>query len=337
MNQIPITRFDWVSWILFGAGLLLTLHLHLLPALLAALLVYVLVNALVPLLHVSSLSRSGVRALAVILIATVVIALNSLTAIGLTSFVRDSNESVPALVQRMAEIIESSRPHLPDWLQQRMPADTEELRVRLVEWLRAHAGMFQVAGAGLGRALMHIIIGMIIGAMLALESAVPTNMLGPLAVALRQRALRLGLAFRRVVFAQISISAINALLTGIYLAIVLPLIGVHLPFTKTMILVTFVAGLIPILGNLVSNTVIFVVSLSQSLPVAVTSLAYLVVIHKLEYFLNARIIGGHIQARAWELLTAMMVMEAAFGVAGLIAAPIYYAYVKDELRDKRLI
>ncbi|MFO1435344.1 MAG: hypothetical protein U1F34_02835 [Gammaproteobacteria bacterium] len=189
MNQIPITRFDWVSWILFGAGLLLTLHLHLLPALLAALLVYVLVNALVPLLHVSSLSRSGVRALAVILIATVVIALNSLTAIGLTSFVRDSNESVPALVQRMAEIIESSRPHLPDWLQQRMPADTEELRVRLVEWLRAHAGMFQVAGAGLGRALMHIIIGMIIGAMLALESAVPTNMLGPLAVALRQRAL----------------------------------------------------------------------------------------------------------------------------------------------------
>ncbi|MFO1435343.1 MAG: hypothetical protein U1F34_02830 [Gammaproteobacteria bacterium] len=50
---------------------------------------------------------------------------------------------------------------------------------------------------------------------------------------------------------------------------------------------------------------------------------------------SMRIIGGHI-CRAWELLTAMMVMEAAFGVAGLIAAPIYYAYVKDELRDKRL-
>jgi len=27
----------------------------------------------------------------------------------------------------------------------------------------------------------------------------------------------------------------------------------------------------------------------------------------------------------------MLLMEAAFGVAGLIAAPIYYAYLKDEL------
>jgi predicted PurR-regulated permease PerM len=27
----------------------------------------------------------------------------------------------------------------------------------------------------------------------------------------------------------------------------------------------------------------------------------------------------------------MIVMEAAFGIAGLIAAPIYYAYIKNEL------
>jgi predicted PurR-regulated permease PerM len=62
-----------------------------------------------------------------------------------------------------------------------------------------------------------------------------------------------------------------------------------------------------------------------------------VVIHKLEYFVNARIIGSRIRARAWELLTAMLVMEAAFGIPGLIAAPIYYAYVKDELTARRLI
>jgi predicted PurR-regulated permease PerM len=55
------------------------------------------------------------------------------------------------------------------------------------------------------------------------------------------------------------------------------------------------------------------------------------VIHKLEYFLNARIVGSQIQAKAWELLLAMLVMEAAFGIAGVAAAPIYYAYLKDEL------
>ena len=102
-------------------------------------------------------------------------------------------------------------------------------------------------------------------------------------------------------------------------------------------MVTFVVGLLPILGNLVSSTVIFIVSLSQSLLVALVSLAYLVVIHKLEYFLNARIIGGQIRARAWELLIAMLIMESLFGIAGLIAAPIYYAYLKDELRARGLV
>ncbi len=34
---------------------------------------------------------------------------------------------------------------------------------------------------------------------------------------------------------------------------------------------------------------------------------------------------------------AMLVMEAAFGIAGLIAAPIYYAYLKQELSSRGLI
>ena len=104
-----------------------------------------------------------------------------------------------------------------------------------------------------------------------------------------------------------------------------------------MIVLTFVVGLVPILGNLISNTVIVIISLSHSFHVAAASLGFLVVIHKLEYFVNARIIGGQIKARAWELLIAMLVMEAAFGVQGVIAAPIFYAYVKKELSDRKLI
>ena len=41
--------------------------------------------------------------------------------------------------------------------------------------------------------------------------------------------------------------------------------------------------------------------------------------------------------RAWELLVAMLAMEAAFGIAGVVAAPIFYAYVKAELADRGLI
>ena len=152
-----------------------------------------------------------------------------------------------------------------------------------------------------------------------------------------KRATRLSDAFRRVVFAQFWISAINTALTAVFLVAVLPLLGVELPFTKTLLLITFVAGLIPILGNLISNTAICIVALSQSLVLALGVLLYLVLIHKLEYFLNARIVGSHIQARAWEMLLAMLVMEAAFGIPGLIATPIFYAYAKDELASRKLI
>jgi predicted PurR-regulated permease PerM len=94
---------------------------------------------------------------------------------------------------------------------------------------------------------------------------------------------------------------------------------------------------LPVVGNLISNTVIVVVSLSHSPAIAMASLGFLVVMHKLEYFLNARIMGAQIHARAWEILLAMLLMEAAFGIPGVIAAPIYYAYIKGELSELGMI
>jgi predicted PurR-regulated permease PerM len=118
--------------------------------------------------------------------------------------------------------------------------------------------------------------------------------------------------------------------TGIFLAGILPACGVHLPLTKTLIAITFLAGLLPVIGNLISNTLVLIVGLSISVWVAVVAVIFLVVIHKLEYFLNARIVGARIRAHAWELLLAMLIMEVAFGITGLIAAPVYYAYIKNE-------
>jgi len=139
------------------------------------------------------------------------------------------------------------------------------------------------------------------------------------------------------VFAQVRIAGINAILTAIYLVVILPLSGVHLPFTKSMIAITFFAGLLPVVGNLISNSVLVVVGLSHSLAIAAASLVFLIVIHKLEYFLNAKIIGSHINAHVWELLTAMLALETMFGLPGVVAAPVLYAYVKKELRDRSLV
>ena len=338
MNVPAISRFDLFAWALFVGGLLLLLPLKLLPSLIAGLLVYALVNVMVPNLRTPpAMGEEGPRLLAVALIAGAVIALVILSGVGIASFLRHSGENVPALIQRMAEILEGSREQLPEWVLQYLPEDTEEMRRAMVRWLRDHATSFQVAGAELGRGLGHVLLGMVVGALLSLESAVSDGDHGPLSAALGERAVRLSQAFRRVVFAQFWISAINTAFTATYLAVVLPWMGIELPFTKTLILITFVAGLLPILGNLISNTIIFIVSLSQGLYVAMGSLAYLIIIHKLEYFLNVRIIGGQIHARAWEMLIAMLVMEAAFGITGLIAAPIYYAYLKAELTEKGLV
>jgi predicted PurR-regulated permease PerM len=241
------------------------------------------------------------------------------------------------LLQKMAEILESSRASLPEWAQDWLPGDGADLREQSVSWLRAHATEIRTMGGVAGRAIAYALVGMVVGALIALYEMQPEHRRGPLARAMTRCATRVADAFRRVVFAQVRIAALNTLLTGVYLGIALPVLGMQLPFAKTMIALTFVFGLLPIIGNLISNTMIVVVSLSHSPQLAVASLAFLVVIHKLEYFVNARIVGIEIDASAWELLLAMIVMEAAFGLPGVIAAPVFYAYVKSELSVRGLV
>jgi predicted PurR-regulated permease PerM len=338
MSSVPdssLLRHAIAAWLIAGFLLLFALRFHLLPGLLAGLLVFELVHIIAPRLRLVHAGAGKVAAVA--LLAMVIVAMLMLLFFGAMAFFRSDAGSLPALLQKMAEIIEGSRGNLPDWVVGSLPADADSLKNTIVTWLRGHAGDVELVGREAGRTVVHILIGMVIGAMVSLREARPGEGHGPLAHALVERAARLGEAFRRVVFAQVRIAALNTLFTVIYLVAVLPMLGVHLPLTKTMIAITFVAGLLPVLGNLISNTVIVVVSLSASPSAALGSLVFLVLVHKLEYFLNARIVGVQIRASAWELLLAMLVMEAAFGIPGLVAAPIYYAYLKDELAARRLI
>lgn len=333
----PVTRYQIAAWLMMAVGLILTLTLHLLPIFLSGLLMVQLVHMFAPRFVIGKLSHTWSKVMVVSLVTLVVLgALGGATA-GVILYLRTEG-GLAGLLTKMAEIIENSRELLPAWAGQWLPQGDENMvRESLVEWLRVHALEIRKFSGIAGRALMYVIIGLIIGSFIALREATPSHGLAPLAQAMCERISRLAEAFRRVVFAQIRISALNATLTAVYLVIVLPAFGVQLPFTKTMIIVTFFVGLLPVLGNLISNTIIVIISLSHSIQVAVGSLAFLVIIHKLEYFVNARIIGGQIKARAWELLIAMVVMEAAFGAQGVIAAPIFYAYIKKELSDRELI
>ncbi len=331
------SRSDIASWILAGLSLVAVLKLGLLPALLAALLVYELVHVMASRFGFLRVGTERGKILSVGLLATAIVVALVAAGFGGWVLVRSDAGSAAALAARLADIIEGARGTLPDWLMDMMPDNADDLKAAAVEWLKAHSKDLQHAGAAMGITLAHILIGMVIGAMVSLSDARPAAELGELARSLRERAVRLGDAFRRIVFAQVRISALNTLLTGIFLWAVLPMFGIHLPLVKTMIAFTFLAGLLPVIGNLMSNTLIVVVGLSQGVGPALGCLGFLVVIHKLEYFINARIVGSQIQARAWELLAAMLVMEAVFGIIGVVAAPVYYAYLKDELKARRLI
>jgi predicted PurR-regulated permease PerM len=314
--------------------LYLAIHLRLLPALLSGLLVFELVHVIA--LRVTA--RTGGKVAAVGLIATVIVGALAAAMFGIAALVQADAGTIPRLLQKMAEIVESSRGKLPSWIVDYIPGDPAQINTAVVTWLRDHATELRSVGGEAGHMILHLFIGMIIGAMISLrEGHTRGAQGGPLAAALAQRAAHLGNAFRNVVFAQVRISALNTVFTAIFLLAVLPLTGSHLPYAKTLVAVTFLAGLLPVVGNLISNTVILVVSLSQSLGLAIAALVFLVAIHKLEYFLNARIVGARIHAKSWELLLAMLVMEAAFGIAGLVAAPIYYAYLKEELAARKLI
>lgn len=332
-----VSNSDLATWAVAGAALLLVLQLKLLSGLLAGLLVYELVHVLADRLKLSTISRNNAKLVAVGLLTASVVLLLILAILGLASALRHGNDSLPALLQKMAEILDNSRQRLPESLNDYLPADADELRDKVTSWLRLHAGAVGGAGMIAGRVFAHILIGMVIGSLLALREGTIQGQRAPLAAAIADQAAQLSESFRRVVFAQAWIAGINGAFTAVYLMLILPLCGVHLPLTKSMVILTLFAGLLPIIGNLLSNSVIVIVSMSSSLPVAVASLVFLICVHKLEYFLNARIIGSHIRAKAWELLLAMVLMEAMFGVGGVIAAPIYYAYMKSQLADKGLV
>lgn len=337
IETLHAMRFYLASCVLAALALYGILELRLLSALLSGLLVYNLVHLAAALLGRLGVDNLLAKTLALTLLAAIFILIIVAAVFSGISLLTSGSESVVTLLTKMAEIIATTRIHLPEWASSYFPANLEEMELLAARWLREHAGQLQLFGADIGILIVHIIVGMVIGGLIALARTRPTDGIGPLTAALAERVATLNRAFRNIVFSQIRISALNTFLTSIYLLGVMPAFGINLPFVKTIVAVTFIAGLLPVIGNLISNTVIVVVSLSISFAAAATALTFLVVIHKLEYFVNAKIIGSRINARAWELLIAMVVMEAWFGIPGLIAAPIYYAYLKDELARRGLI
>ena len=137
--------------------------------------------------------------------------------------------------------------------------------------------------------------------------------------------LRGGNVDPRVIGAQLIISTINTTLTSIFV------VWTHLPYGAFVIILTFLCGLLPIIGNLISNTVVLGIAFTRSPQFALIALAYLVAIHKLEYFLNSKIIGNRIKTPIWLTLIGLILGERLMGIPGMIFAPVVLYYAKGEM------
>jgi predicted PurR-regulated permease PerM len=240
-----------------------------------------------------------------------------------------------ALLHQLAATVLEIRDKLPADLAIHLPEELIEAQIWLADYLRSKAKELSGAGATALHGFFLAYVGVIVGALI--KGTLKKPSIAPLRLAVRERAAHFIDAFRRIVLAQFWIATINAALTAVFLLVLLPLFGVKMPYIGALVALTFFAGLIPIVGNLVCNVVISLAGVSISGTVGLVCLLFLIVIHKTEYLINAKILGQQTNTAAWELLAVMFIGEAVFGLPGLVSAPLYYAYVKMELQVTKLV
>lgn len=304
----------------------------LLPGLLAVCLGYLLCHALAG--NPRQRLHLGPRWAAAVVIALPILALTLLFA-NARGVAFGALAQYQALLHQLAATVLEIRQKLPPDLASHLPAELIAAQSWLVEYLQSQAHALTGFGTAGLRGGMLVYVGLVVGALIV--GTEPSAANGPLRLAVRQRGRDFMLAFRQIVVAQFWIASFNAACTAAFLGLALPLADVHIPHAGSLIGLTFAAGLIPIVGNLLCNSVLTIAGVSVSPMVGLACLLFLVSIHKFEYVINAKLVGRRTQTAAWELLSVMFIGDAMFGIAGLVAAPLYYAYAKRELLDAGLI
>jgi predicted PurR-regulated permease PerM len=342
------------SYVLMAAALLLVMWEGLLPGLLCVCVGFLATRRLAAYLDRSLQRRrtetarpaapdaanglvtsSTARIVAATFVMVLPLLLLALAYSGARDFVLNASEQYRELLDYIARTVLELRLKLPADMAVYLPERAAEVQRIIAGYLRAKAGAMAITGRAWLGGLVFSYVGLIVGALAAVAPAPAQRR--PLAEELFRRITVFGDAFGQIVAAQFWIATFNTFLTAVFLLFVLPMWDLRLPYTPALITLTFVAGLVPIVGNLLCNAVITLVGLSVSPTTALACLGFLVLIHKAEYIINAKVVGRRTHMAVWELLAVMFVAEAVYGPAGLVAAPLFYAYLKKELEAARLV
>ena len=246
-----------------------------------------------------------------------------------------------AALAALPEVAEHSIPSASAWAQARqieLPfTDFDSLKALVIDSAKEEAhylrNVIRLAGSTT-TTLLFLLIGIVVAISLFFNSQLDlyrethktkNNLYSILADEIATRFRDFYRSFATVMGAQITISLINTLLTAIFVLII------RLPNGALIIALTFLCGLLPIVGNLVSNTIIVCLAFTISLKIALVALIFLIAIHKLEYFLNSKIIGDRIRNPVWLTLVALIIGERLMGIPGMVLAPVVLNYLRMEL------
>jgi predicted PurR-regulated permease PerM len=315
-----MTKTARFSYWFIAMTILLVGWLHLAMPLLAALFSYLLL---------SRLAFAGERKWVSVMIFII---LFFGIAYGLGHFTNRTAHALP-------EILEKTVPTVIAWAEQKkidLPfTDYESLKEMAMDAAKEAKNVTYVANAAriATTQFVFLIIGCVVAVSIFLNAqvvldraahGVKNNLYAACADEIVQRFRGFYHSFVTVMGAQIVISAINTMLTSIFV------LAVSLPHAVVIIGATFFCGLLPLIGNLISNTVIVAISFTISPKMALAALVFLVVIHKLEYFLNSKIIGDRIKNPVWLTLLGLILGEKLMGIPGMILAPVVLNYLKVE-------
>jgi predicted PurR-regulated permease PerM len=314
-----------ISYVTMGALLILIGWFHLGVLVLTAFFGYFALEKF-------SLGRSKILGLAIYLVVVAGVGW------GLFFFSRQAYKTLPEIAERtipaVVEFAERKGIELPF-------SDYASLKtVALAEVKDKVANVGHYARAAVFQFAL-LLIGLVVAASLFMsvrwgaEADPQTSRDSVYASVVRELAMRFEIfyaSFRKVMGAQIIISIINTGLTAVFLA------WNGFPYAMVIIVLTFLFGLLPIVGNLMGNTLI--VGVAFTMPngprMALFALMFLVVIHKLEYFLNSKIIGDRIKSPMWLTLIGLVVGEELMGIPGMILAPVVLHYIKVEASREKV-
>jgi predicted PurR-regulated permease PerM len=323
----------FIAYLAIVFSLFIILQFHVTPAILAGLLGYVITKNII---EKAQTKYPNVKVKAKIVGITIGVFSVILLGIIITVIVKALNsDNSSELLSTLVETLNQARHLFPDSIVNYIPDSLSEAKAYLLKTFQSNINSFAAFGQNALNLLLFIVIGWLIGILIACKDKKE----GTDSIFIKTWLnlwLKLSESFRFVVFAQLKVAMFNSTVITIFLFIVSPILGWNIPYAKTLVLITFICGLLPIIGNLIANSIIFIIALTVSFPAAMTALGFSMAIHKLEYLIISKSLGADIGSDVWELLIVLFIGEILFGTSGLIFAPILYAFFKKEMTNGEL-